>query len=178
MGFNSGFKRLILCKEYKLLIALCYFLHASYTSLQCSTHCTHHRLLPAHRWLKTLCWMFNVFAVQRRIFCFQSMFRLSNDVPLYPRPDIIDGYPLMMKCLSVRVSVVAPRCANFHVLRYWARSNINGYLTLKSLAVSLRTTRFNIKKILHGARFALSVLYGYQNRQRLLLYTSLTDWFL
>ncbi len=28
------------------------------------------------------------------------------------------------------------------------------------------------------ARFALSVLYGYQNRQRLLLYTSLIDWFL
>ena len=33
-------------------------------------------------------------------------------------------------------------------------------------------------KIPHGARFALSVLYGYQNRQRLLLYTALTDWFL
>jgi len=33
-------------------------------------------------------------------------------------------------------------------------------------------------KIVHGARFALSVLYGSQNRQRLLLYTSLTDWFL
>ena len=33
-------------------------------------------------------------------------------------------------------------------------------------------------KILLGARFALSVLCGYQNRQRLLLYTSLTDWFL
>jgi hypothetical protein len=33
-------------------------------------------------------------------------------------------------------------------------------------------------KILHGARFALSVLYGSQNRQRLLLYTALTDWFL
>jgi hypothetical protein len=30
-------------------------------------------------------------------------------------------------------------------------------------------------KIPHGARFALRVLYGYQNRQRLLLYTSLTD---
>ena len=30
-------------------------------------------------------------------------------------------------------------------------------------------------KILHGVRFALSVLYGYQNRQRLLLYTLLTD---
>ena len=35
-----------------------------------------------------------------------------------------------------------------------------------------------IFKILHGSRFALSVLYGSQNRRRLLLYTSLTDWFL
>jgi hypothetical protein len=33
-------------------------------------------------------------------------------------------------------------------------------------------------KILHGARFSLSVLYGSQNRQRFLLYTSSTDWFL
>ena len=33
-------------------------------------------------------------------------------------------------------------------------------------------------KILHGARFTLSVLYGYQNRQRLFPYTSLTDWLL
>ena len=33
-------------------------------------------------------------------------------------------------------------------------------------------------KFLHGARLALSDLYGYQNRQRLLLYTVLTDWFL
>jgi len=33
-------------------------------------------------------------------------------------------------------------------------------------------------KILHGARFALSVLYGSENRQRPLIYTSLTDWFL
>jgi len=32
-------------------------------------------------------------------------------------------------------------------------------------------------KILHGARFAFSVLYGSQNRQRPLLYTSLIDWF-
>ena len=33
-------------------------------------------------------------------------------------------------------------------------------------------------EILHGARFALSVLYGSQNRQRLLLYTLLPVWFL
>jgi hypothetical protein len=44
--------------------------------------------------------------------------------------------------------------------------------------VSLRTIRFNIQKNSSGARFALSVLYGLQNRERLLLYTSLTDWFL
>jgi hypothetical protein len=33
-------------------------------------------------------------------------------------------------------------------------------------------------KIVHGGRFALNVLYGSQNRQRILLYTSMTDWFL
>jgi len=49
-------------------------------------------------------------------------------------------------------------------------------LTFKTLVVSLRTTRFNVQKILHGARFALSILYGSQHRERLLLYTSLTDW--
>jgi hypothetical protein len=37
---------------------------------------------------------------------------------------------------------------------------------------------FNIQKILYGARFVLGVLYASQNKQRLLLYTSLTDWFL
>ena len=38
--------------------------------------------------------------------------------------------------------------------------------------------RASHSKILHGARFALRVLYRSQNRQRLLLYKSLTDWFL
>ena len=33
-------------------------------------------------------------------------------------------------------------------------------------------------KILHGARFALIVLYGYQNKQRLFPYTLLTVWLL
>jgi len=50
-------------------------------------------------------------------------------------------------------------------------------LTFQGLAVSLRTTRFTHSKILHGVRFMLSVLYGYQNRERPLLYTSLTDRF-
>jgi len=51
-------------------------------------------------------------------------------------------------------------------------------LTFQTLAVSLRTTGFNIKK-LHTVLALCSVfcvLYGSQNRQRLLLYTSLTDW--
>ena len=33
-------------------------------------------------------------------------------------------------------------------------------------------------KILYGACFALSVLYGHQNKQRLFPYTSVTDWLL
>jgi hypothetical protein len=41
----------------------------------------------------------------------------------------------------------------------------------------LCTTRFNIQKFLHGAGFALSVLYRSQNRQRHLLYASVTDRF-
>jgi len=50
------------------------------------------------------------------------------------------------------------------------------FLTSYSLVGSLSTTRFNIKKFYMV--LALNVLYGSQNRQRLLLYTSLTDWFL
>ena len=38
--------------------------------------------------------------------------------------------------------------------------------------------QFEHSEILHGACFAFGGLYGYQNRQRLLLYTSLTDWLL
>jgi len=48
-------------------------------------------------------------------------------------------------------------------------------LTFQSLAVSLRTARFNIQKFYMV--LALSVLYGSQNRQRLLLYKSLTGFY-
>ena len=47
--------------------------------------------------------------------------------------------------------------------------NPSGYFTYHKVYSS---------KILRGACFALSVLYGYQNRQRRLLYISLTGWFL
>jgi len=50
------------------------------------------------------------------------------------------------------------------------------FLTCYNIAVSLRTTRFNIKKFY--IVLVLSDLYGSQNKQRLSLYTSLTDCFL
>jgi hypothetical protein len=48
-------------------------------------------------------------------------------------------------------------------------------LTFWSLAVSLRATRFNVK--IFYLLLALCVLCGSEDRQRLLLYTTLTDWF-
>ena len=50
-------------------------------------------------------------------------------------------------------------------------------LTFKSLAVSLRTSGFNIQKFYVMLTLRLCVLYGSQNKQRLLPYTSLADWF-
>ena len=44
-------------------------------------------------------------------------------------------------------------------------------LTFKSLAVTLRTTRYNIKKICVLIALDLCVLYGSQNKQQLLPYT-------
>jgi ABC-type dipeptide/oligopeptide/nickel transport system permease subunit len=51
-------------------------------------------------------------------------------------------------------------------------------LTFESLSVTLRTARSEIQRIPHAEYIAFSVLYGYQNKQRLLPYTALTDWFL
>jgi hypothetical protein len=82
--------------------------------------------------------MFNVLIVQRRIFCLQSMFRLFNDVLLYTEPDIIDGYPLMMKCLSARNSAKVCELSSVEVVLgsqravaypYFQKTNsIKGYL--------------------------------------------------
>jgi hypothetical protein len=51
-------------------------------------------------------------------------------------------------------------------------------LTIESLAVTLRTTRFNIKKFYVVPTLCLCVLYGSQNKQQLLPYKTLRDWFL
>ena len=56
--------------------------------------------------------------------------------------------------------------------RYLASLNLlkpSGFFTYHQVECS---------KILHGARFAFGVLCGYQNRQRIIPYTSLTDWLL
>jgi len=51
-------------------------------------------------------------------------------------------------------------------------------LTFLSLPViTLLTTRFNVKKFCMLVTLHLCVLYGSQNKQYLLSYTSLTDWF-
>ena len=54
------------------------------------------------------------------------------------------------------------------------RTQMTQKLTFKSLAVSLPTTRFNIQKILHGARFALSHLCGSENIKRFLCFVDRT----
>ena len=55
------------------------------------------------------------------------------------------------------------RFGDFNLLK------LSGFFTFRQVEHS---------KILHSARFALSDLYGYQERQRLLLYTALTEWLL
>jgi hypothetical protein len=52
------------------------------------------------------------------------------------------------------------------------------HLTFYSLAVTLRTTRFNIKKFYVVPTLRLCVLYGSQEKQQLLPYKTLRDWFL
>jgi hypothetical protein len=51
-------------------------------------------------------------------------------------------------------------------------------LTFQSLAVTLHTARFNIKKFYVVPTLRLCVLYGSQNKQQLLPHKALRYWFL
>jgi hypothetical protein len=51
-------------------------------------------------------------------------------------------------------------------------------LPFQRVAVTLRTTRFNIKKFYVVPTLRLCVLYGSQNKQQLLPYKASRDWFL
>jgi hypothetical protein len=51
-------------------------------------------------------------------------------------------------------------------------------LTFQSLAVTLHTTGFNVKKFYVVPTSRLCVLYESQNKQQLLPYKTLRDWFL
>jgi hypothetical protein len=51
-------------------------------------------------------------------------------------------------------------------------------LDLNILAVTLRTARFNIKKFYMVPTLRLCVLYESENKQQLLPYKTLRDWFL
>jgi hypothetical protein len=61
-------------------------------------------------------------------------------------------------------------------IRYWIIKK--SLLTFQSLAVTLHTTRFNIKKFCVVPTLRLCVLYRSQNKQQLLPYKTLRDWFL
>ena len=75
------------------------------------------------------------------------------------------------------LTIKQQHCENLKSCRYYA---CRTYLTYKLYMNLLKPSGFftchqvEHSKILHGARFVLSVLYGYQNRQQLLLYTTLT----
>jgi hypothetical protein len=62
------------------------------------------------------------------------------------------------------------------------RNEVGGFrilrLTLLKPSFFLRTTRLNIQNFYMVLALRWVFFYGYQNRQRLLLYTSLTEWFL
>jgi len=62
----------------------------------------------------------------------------------------------------------------FYALRH---KSVKNYFNLSKPSGFFTYHQVKHSKILHGSRFALSVLYGSQNRERLLIYTSLTDWF-
>jgi len=51
-------------------------------------------------------------------------------------------------------------------------------LTFQSLAVTICTTGFDIKKFYILAAVCLYVLCGSQNKQHILPYTALSNWFL
>jgi hypothetical protein len=71
---------------------------------------------------------------------------------------------------------------NNRITKYESGSTLlsqdKNYLTFQSLAVTLRTTRFNIKKFYVVPTLRLCVLYGSQNKQQLMPYKTLRDWFL
>jgi hypothetical protein len=58
------------------------------------------------------------------------------------------------------------------------RENISLTFNLLKPAVTLHTTRFNVKKFYVVPTMCLCVLYGSQNKQQLLPYKTLRDWFL
>jgi hypothetical protein len=67
-------------------------------------------------------------------------------------------------------------CAGSHISGKWW--NVYIHINLLKPSGFCMYHQVEHSKILHGARFELSILYRSKNRQWLLLYTSLTDWFL
>jgi hypothetical protein len=69
-------------------------------------------------------------------------------------------------------------CLKALCMMSWILHIIQYLFNFQSLAVTLRTSRFSIKKFCVVLTLLLCLLYESLNKQRLLSYTALTDWFL
>jgi hypothetical protein len=112
---------------------------------------------------------------------------LSNDIYTFSAT-----FLLYCTDLSVLMHILAKCRLSWKIGLISTEKQARELISDPSSAAKTRLLSFNLLKpsgfftyrqvwhseILNGARFALSVLYGSQNRQRPLLYTSLTDWFL
>jgi hypothetical protein len=102
------------------------------------------------------------------------------------------GYPAISNCFILtnnhktfppphtnRKTIPLYTIINFFIIK----RTCPGFLPFQSLAVTLRTTRFNklfnkFKEFYVVPTLRLCVLYGSQNKQQLLPYNTLRDWFL
>ena len=101
----------------------------------------------------------------------------------------IVGHVAMLQCCThgrqtERHKVITKFCfnsldlgADMTILKRIKTYGVTTGLTFQSLAVTLRTTRFNIQKFYMLITLHLCVLCGSQNKQQLLPYTALTNWF-
>jgi hypothetical protein len=92
------------------------------------------------------------------------------------------GHVAGMAAWDVRLGVLIGKAGGNGTLGMfrgkWEDKNKKRILTFQGLAVTLHTTRFSIKKFYVVLTLRLCVLYGSQNKQQLLPYKTLRDWFL
>jgi hypothetical protein len=101
---------------------------------------------------------------ERRIFRLLSIFRLFNGLLLYARPNIVNEYPLMRQCFSVRCEVKEGELSDVEGLgsqyevptfkqKVLGRTKVKVKITLR-LAVYRQSVRLDVKYLeTHDLRF-------------------------